>query len=307
MPLIYNINNATYRPKMAAFDYDWTLVNPREGKTFPTDICDWEWLLPSVPYTIKQLYESGHMIVIFTNQSKAWKYEQIKLVLSFLHIPLFIVIATNKYEYKPNTIMFDTLFENKTINKSGSLYVGDALGRKSDFADTDKLFAENIGVRFLAPERLFPMTINLNMDSVIEYPKQEVIIMVGYPGSGKSTVASQLCKNTKYVVISGDIYKTSSKMIKQAVPFVEQSKSIIFDATNSSAKKRSEYIEFAKKYNLHVRCFYLQTSLSMSFKYNKLRTDKNQVPKIAYSVYSKYFNEPDENEGFVLEKIDLFN
>ena len=28
-PVIYNVNNAVHREKMAAFDYDWTLVSPR--------------------------------------------------------------------------------------------------------------------------------------------------------------------------------------------------------------------------------------------------------------------------------------
>ena len=31
-PTIVNINNAEFRPQMAAFDYDWTLVNPKDGK-----------------------------------------------------------------------------------------------------------------------------------------------------------------------------------------------------------------------------------------------------------------------------------
>ena len=67
MPLIYNIKEAIFRPTMVAFDYDWTIVNPCGGKTFPTDVDDWEWLSPTVPATIKKFYDLGHMIVIFTN------------------------------------------------------------------------------------------------------------------------------------------------------------------------------------------------------------------------------------------------
>ena len=100
MTEIYNINNANYREKMASFDYDWTIVNPKDGKTFPTNIDDWQWLYPDVPNKIKKYYEDGYMIVIFTNQSKSWKYEQIKLVIKILEIPVFIVIATDKINYK---------------------------------------------------------------------------------------------------------------------------------------------------------------------------------------------------------------
>jgi len=79
-PIIYNINNAILKENMASFDYDWTLVNPKNAKTFPTSIDDWEWLYPIIPQKIKEYYEQGFMIVIFTNQSKPWKYEQIQLV-----------------------------------------------------------------------------------------------------------------------------------------------------------------------------------------------------------------------------------
>jgi len=42
---------------MASFDYDWTMVNPKDGKTFPTSIDDWQWMYPNVPEKIKQYYE----------------------------------------------------------------------------------------------------------------------------------------------------------------------------------------------------------------------------------------------------------
>ena len=82
------------------------------------------------------------------------------------------------------------------------------------------------------------------------------------------------------------------------------SKSIIFDATHSSIKKRNEYIEFSKKYSYEVKCIHATTSLDESYKRNKLRSDEKVVPKIAYSVYKKYYQEPTEEEGFVLYKID---
>ena len=107
-PTIYNINNATIQEKMASFDYDWTMVNPTDGKTFPSSIDDWQWMYSNVPEKIKQYYEDGYMIVVFSNQSKKWKCDQIQLVLHQLNIPLFVVIATEKCDYKPNPILFNT-------------------------------------------------------------------------------------------------------------------------------------------------------------------------------------------------------
>lgn len=306
-PIIYPINNPVFREKMASFDYDWTLVHPKDGKTFPSSIDDWVWMYPNIPTLLQKYYKDGYMIVLFTNQSKSWKCEQIKMVMNLLEIPLFIVIATEKLDYKPNPILFNSLFGDKTINTLDSFYIGDALGRKSDFSDSDKVFAENIGIKCLSPEDVFRKD-PLELPSLETYKiplssNTEIIIMVGYPGSGKSTIAKQMCKDPKYIHIAGDKYKTSSKMRKAALPFILDSKSIVFDATHSSIKKRQEYIDLSRKYNYEVKCIHMTTSLEESYKRNKARSEDLQVPKIAYSVYKKYYQEPTIKEGFTLYNI----
>lgn len=154
---IYSLNNAVYREKMAAFDYDWTMVNPKDGSIFPTDIDDWKWLYPTIPEKIKQYYEDGFMIVIITNQSKDWKHEQIKLVAKILDIPIFIIVATCKCDYKPNPKLFNMFLGDHKINNEKSFFIGDAIGRKTDFSDSDKAFAKNIGIPCYSPEDVFQM------------------------------------------------------------------------------------------------------------------------------------------------------
>lgn len=117
MTIFYNINNATPRDNMAGFDYDWTMVNPKNNKQFPANVDDWQWLNSSVQDTIKKYYNDGYMIVIFTNQSKEWKHEQIKIVCEKLEIPVYIMIATKKEEYKPNINLFNKFLENIKIDK----------------------------------------------------------------------------------------------------------------------------------------------------------------------------------------------
>lgn len=130
--------------------------------------------------------------------------------------------------------------------------------------------------------------------------EKQIIIMMGYPGSGKSTIAQNICKNERFIYIEGDVYKTSAKMIKASLEHISQNKSIVFDATNSSSKKRKEYIELGKKYNYEVVCIHVSTSLEIAYERNKLRNYKKYVPRIAYSVYSKYYEQPNKNEGFTL-------
>ena len=298
--ITYIINHAIHRGKIAAFDYDWTLVNPKDGKTFPKDLDDWVWYYSNIPDKIKQLYDDGFMIVIFTNQTKKWKCEQINIVAKSLNIPLFVVIAMKKSEHKPNPIMFNTLFKDNEIIKNKSFFVGDALGRKIDFSDSDKIFAETIGINYHSPEDIFYIKTNIIIPEIKLSDSPKIIIMMGYPGSGKSTIAKHICKNENYICIQRDIYKTIPKMKKKAMEYVLQKKSIIFDATNSSIKNRNEYIQFANKYNYEVVCIHVATSLEISFKRNRLRDESNQVPKIAYSVYSKYYNQPNKKEGFTL-------
>jgi bifunctional polynucleotide phosphatase/kinase len=295
--IINTLNDPEFREKMFAVDYDWTLVNPKDGKTFPMNIDDWEWYSPSVPSTLKQRHLDGFMIVVFTNQSKPWKCEQITTVLQTLHIPVFICIATDKAEYKPSTIMYDKLCssfkQNESILKDSSFFVGDALGRKSDFSDSDKVFADNIGITYLSPEKIFldPDGGSVKTIEIVLSSEPEIIIMVGYPGSGKTTI-------TDYI---GDTYKSNTpKMIKASLEHLVVNKSIVFDATNSSVKKRKLYLDFARKHGYTVRCIHVKTSQDVSYKRNKCRIDSKQVPKIAYSVYKKHYEEPMEEEGFEL-------
>ena len=112
-----------YRKKVAAFDYDHTLVKPKNG-TFPKDVDDWMWLRPNVPSIVKQYYAKGYCIVIFTNQTKKWKETQIKNVLSTLDIPFRAYIGYDKTLKKPNTFMFDQ-FKKDSLDYGVSFYVGD--------------------------------------------------------------------------------------------------------------------------------------------------------------------------------------
>jgi bifunctional polynucleotide phosphatase/kinase len=298
--VIYNLHNAIYKKKMAGFDYDWTLVKPKGERTFPKDINDWELLYDNVPNFIKECYEKNCMVVIFTNQTKSWKCEQIKLVLEPLQIPMFIVTSLDKKEHKPNLYMFHEFIKDNTIDKQNSFYIGDALGRKGDWSDSDKVFAQNIGITYFSPETIFHIKEEITIPDIILSSDFEIIIMMGYPGSGKTTIAENIKKqNEKYTIVSGDLFNNPLKMIKYAKQFINE-KSIIFDATNSSKKKRNNYIEFAKQYNYSVKCIHVSTSLDISYKRNKCREDKKQVPRIAYNVYKKHFEIPDESEGFIL-------
>lgn len=295
------LNNFTYRSKMAGFDYDQTLVKPKTNSTFSKDENDWMWLRPNVPLILTEIYKKGYAIVIFTNQSKSqpFKIKQIINVFTILKLPVNIFIETDKSFKKPNPYMYNLYTDKRAIiNKNNSFYVGDALGRPGDFADSDKQFAINCNIKYLSPEEMFPFIKESNSTSIINIPNyREIILMMGYPGSGKSTFAENNFKNHPYIIIHGDDYKSESALKKAFKLTIENhpDKSIILDATHSNKKKRQIFIEIAQKESIPIRVIHLTTSIEEAMHRNLQRI--KPVPKIALYLYRKNFEKPEKSEG----------
>ncbi|KAL5324305.1 hypothetical protein ACEPPN_008850 [Leptodophora sp. 'Broadleaf-Isolate-01'] len=199
------------RHKIAAFDFDSTLIQTSSGKKFATDAKDWKWWHPSVPAKLRKLYlEDGFRVVVVSNQggislkpdTKAPKASVSKLV-SFktkvlavfgqLDIPISIYAATGKDMYrKPRTGMWTELLDDYGIRPDdldidNSIFVGDAGGREAfngqpkDFSCSDRNFAHNVGIEFYTPEEYFlgeaprPFTRTFDPKEYLEASAEEVI------------------------------------------------------------------------------------------------------------------------------------
>jgi bifunctional polynucleotide phosphatase/kinase len=173
------------------------------------------------------------------------------------------------------------------LDGGSSFFVGDAAGREGDWSRNDIDVAARIGVKFYVPEEVFPL---FTKEPVTKEPvlrggvEQEVLIMVGYPASGKSTVAREMQEKYGYVHIDGDIFKTGPKMVKEAEKYVGTPNSVIFDATNGTKERRKLYIDFAKKHNLKVRCLWKTTPIDVSMEQNRER-QKQGGPKVPDVVF----------------------
>jgi bifunctional polynucleotide phosphatase/kinase len=287
--------------QLAIFDFDWTLVKPRDGRQFPKSVHDWQWLRPNVPEVVKS-YASTHEIVIRSDQTKLWKLDMIKAAMDELQVPYTAVVSMSKKDNKPNTRLFTEEFD--AFDAANSFFVGDAAGRDGDWSDCDMEFAKSLGVRFAVPEDMFPLAQNTESIEALVKTEREVVIMVGYPASGKSTVSTKLIPYG-YVRIDGDVLKTGAKMRREANKYVKKS-SIIFDATNGTAKKRAEFIQFAKDHGLSVRVIWMQTTIDEAMNRNKQRANDGgtNIPAVVYYTYRKRFEEPTTAEGIsVIEKM----
>eukprot|EP01097_Dermamoeba_algensis_P011417 TRINITY_DN884_c0_g1_i2.p1 TRINITY_DN884_c0_g1~~TRINITY_DN884_c0_g1_i2.p1 ORF type:complete len:291 (+),score=75.39 TRINITY_DN884_c0_g1_i2:98-970(+) len=240
--LVYNTFNLPNTKKVASFDMDHTLIEPKstnkkgEAATFPANRSDWRWLLPEVPTKLRELHADGFRIVIFTNQGGIEKGKQkqsditgkIDDLAAELGIPIQALIATaTDGNRKPHPTMWKFFIKNLNggvePDMSESFYCGDAAGRKEgwapgrkkDFSSGDRAFALNCGLKFYTPEEYFlkEKPVPFVWDSTVDpaevlkkAPKQlsdhlkeklkpsgnqEMVLIVGPPASGKSTLSKR--------------------------------------------------------------------------------------------------------------------
>ncbi|KAK9802663.1 hypothetical protein WJX73_002423 [Symbiochloris irregularis] len=161
--------------KIAAFDLDDTLVKLKSSSNWPVDANDFKLFNKRVPAKLKEILDEGYKIVIFSNQGSIKQALEGKAsekargradnIMAELGIPahVFYATANDKIEddlfRKPRPGMWDLLVREHLGGKAPDLkkcyYVGDAAGRPNDFADSDRKFAEAIGIKFMVPEDVF--------------------------------------------------------------------------------------------------------------------------------------------------------
>ena len=96
---------------------------------------------------------------------------------------------------------------------------------------------------------------------------QELVVMVGYPGSGKSTFA-ETAKN--YTVVNRDTLRTWQKCVQSADAALKARKSVLVDNTNPDLESRKRYVDLAKKHKVACRLAYSCALVSSSI----VRTSK---------------------------------
>ncbi|XP_039262628.2 bifunctional polynucleotide phosphatase/kinase-like [Styela clava] len=340
--LIYHSPQLYNSSKIAAFDMDGTIITTASGRTFAKDHNDWKILYAEVPGKLKKLQNDQYKIVIITNQLGIGKGKlqpkdfktKVENILGKLGIKAQVIAITKKGpSRKPNIGTWTWLAKQGNggipIDMSHSYYVGDAAGRpkdwapkkKKDFSCTDRLFAMNLEIDFKTPEEYFlsqkPVKFNMpefdpksvidnkvlikNMDELIS-KKQEVVIMVGYPASGKSTVSKDYLEANGYTLVNRDTMKTWQKCVAACTRFLSEGKSVVVDNTNADPESRKRYIDCAKARGCDCRCFAMQVTMEHARHNNKFRelsgSDHDKVPDMVFYQYRKAYKEPSMKEGF---------
>jgi bifunctional polynucleotide phosphatase/kinase len=317
---IYVPANFVSTGHIAGFDLDWTIIRPVRGQ-FRKDENDLA-ILPNRKDILRGLIERGFTLSVFTNQKsasnkvKTTNLRRIENFINMIGLPIVVLVSIDDVYRKPLPGMWQIL--NSMTSVKSRFYCGDAAGRPQDFADSDKMFAENGSnipvstdievaihsnstnvseIKFYIPEELFPSIemITLSKDPLISIDKnivklpveKSMVVFVGMPGSGKSTYYHQALEPMGYIHVNQDKLTTMLKVLKTIRESLALNKSIAIDATNPQQSKREKYYDLAKEYGYEVTVLYFVRD---GFGWNKLR--ENPVPRLAYSMYFKNLIEP---------------
>ena len=325
--LVGSCKNALDNNKYACFDLDDTLITTKSGKTFAEDGDDWKFTFKNVPKKIKELHDDDYNIVIISNQAglikktdgTEWWKNKVENIIKEFGVPVAVYAALDHdHHRKPFPTFWDMISDKKKINMKKSFYCGDACGRKTDFSDTDLKFALNCGLEFILPENLFDsqkvkvpdVSYPVDFDEIptestytFTPAKNEMIIMVGVPGSGKSTFAKKYIVPHKYGIINRDTSKTIPKCLKECQRYIYNGMSVVIDNTNPTVEAREKFMSLAKANGYTCRCIIMDTDVSLakhnaSYRHYMSGGAIDSIPDIVYNTYKKKYEPPTTKEGF---------
>lgn len=261
---------------------------------------------------------------------------KIEKIIEKIAVPVQVFIATDDSQFrKPLTMMWqalsDHLNDDVSIDKSQSFYVGDAAGRpenkplkkKKDHSSVDRLFALNLHLPFFTPEEHFLKqskskwkkpefeprdALNNVPDSLLHPPSSqltsnsvEVIILVGVPGSGKSSFCKNHLVSAGYEVINQDTLKSRQKCVKRCDECLKDKKKVVIDNTNGKPEDRAHYIKLAKTHKVKCRCFVMATTFTHAehnIKFRELLDPSHaKISRMVLNNFKKYYKKPALSEG----------
>lgn len=322
---------------LAAFDLDGTLVPYRRGKYELSEL-DLALALARVrPYS-----RNFNVAVFTNRAGDGAKHARpLRQLLEALDgegvsVDLYAATARDSAR-KPCLGMWECFSRFREFSPPGSFFCGDAAGREGDFAATDHWFAHNAGLPFVTPEEAFgdepwpaemrPLRLELlgrkrrcavagllahlsRRERVLgraarglrDRPEVEVVVLVGAPGSGKTSFARRLGSELGWAHVSRDDCGTLHKALAAAREALGRGGRVVFDSTAPTHYDRACILRgiFAEK---QVSAANLARSLTVvvdtplgvcchNDRERASRGERPMLPRAAMHRYAKVFEEP---------------
>ena len=295
-------------------DVDGTILTSKSGKFAANDAEDWIFF-GGIAAKFEALHKEGWTVALISNQSE-WKKDptiegKFTSILTALGkangwTPWCLLSVTDTKDTvfrKPGRGLFDVLKAEIKVPITEMVMVGDAVGPEASYpaytwSNADSGFAAATGATFQTPLEAFGTSPGVpHRDG-----KQELVILMGTPGSGKSRTGVAF-KAAGYVHVEQDLLANKAATLKAVTAALKTGKSVVVDATHGSEENRAPYKALAATMKIPYRILW---HIRDGRPFNKLRPKKEsgaavvdgehyQVPAVAYGVYTKYFNEPTDD------------
>ncbi|XXH05236.1 hypothetical protein Hte_011661 [Hypoxylon texense] len=241
-------------------------------------------------------------------------------------------IAEDEVDLAGSIFVGDAGGRTAQLRTGAGAAAGAAVAAK-DFSCSDRNFAHNVGITYKTPEEFFlgePPREFLRDFDLAAYPcpetdvdvdgegdgggevvfekvdKQEIVLFCGPPGAGKSTFYWRNLKPLNYERVNQDTLKSRAKCFKAATEFLDEGSSIVIDNTNPDADGRKEWIEFARKHSVPIRCVWFKVPKALCEHNDVVRAlnrpmnpeARTALPALAFNGFFSRLKEPKAKEGF---------
>lgn len=293
------------RVRLACFDLVGTLVYPTDGTEYLGSRQNMDWAFDGVPEVLTWYKDQGYILCVFSNHSYLLGLEAcVKSLASML--PIVILAAANRSMYaKPKPYMYDIVLKALSITRESvskeSFYCGDRASKDHPHplfrSETcaDEAFAKAIGLPYKVPTDIFH---SFDPPSLIPEAcgEQEMIILVGAHGSGKTSMISHMVRDySHYTIISPpEGFPESSKGYAEKIQMLlTYKRSVIVDGTHGTKQSRLFYSQFKVK----KRVFWFARPPYMN-RHREKPANQKQL-----SNYSICFEMPSEDEGYKMVRV----
>ena len=129
----------------------------------------------------------------------------------------------------------------------------------------------------------------------------ECVILVGLPGSGKTTFFRERFAAT-HVHVSKDAMRNNKHPVRRQEQLIEEAlkagRSVVVDNTNPRAADRAGIIAAARRHGAEVVGYFFPTEAGDALRRNRAREGRGRVPDVAIFTTRKRLEVPTYAEGF---------